>query len=115
ESTAGIAEEADKARPSVSARLIMVAAVPIVMQVPADRAIPSSISAQARSSMLPARSSAQYFHESLPLPRVLPRQLPRSIGPAGMNTIGKFIDVAPMISAGVVLSQPPISTQPSAG
>ena len=65
--------------------------------------------------MLPARSSAQYFQESLPLPSVLPRQFPRSIAPPGMNTAGRFIDTAPMINAGVVLSQPPISTQPSAG
>ena len=93
----------------------MVAAVPMVMQVPAERAMPSSISAHACSSMLPARSSAQYFQESLPLPSVCPRQLPRNIGPAGMNTVGRFMDSAPMINAGVVLSQPPISTQPSAG
>ena len=77
--------------------------------------MPSSISCHACSSMLPARNSAQYFHESLPLPSVLPRQLPRSMGPPGMKTAGRFIDTAPMISAGVVLSQPPISTQPSAG
>ncbi len=93
----------------------MVDAVPMVMQWPAERAMPSSISSQACSSMLPARSSAQYFHESLPLPSVLPRQLPRSMGPPGMKIAGRFMDTAPMISAGVVLSQPPISTQPSAG
>ena len=115
ESTAGIDEEPGSARPSTSTRLIIVAAVPMVMQVPAERAMPSSISPQASSSMLPARSSAQYFQESLPLPSVVPRQFPRSIGPAGMNTAGRFIDSAPMMSAGVVLSHPPISTQPSAG
>ena len=82
-------------RPSVSARLVMVEAVPMVMQWPAERAMPSSISPQACSSMLPARSSAQYFQESLPLPSVLPRQLPRSMGPAGMNTAGRFIDRRP--------------------
>ena len=64
-------------------RLIIVAAVPIVMHVPADRAMPSSISAQACSSMLPARSSAQYFQVSEPEPSVVSRQWPESIGPAG--------------------------------
>ena len=39
----------------------------------------------------------------------------RSIGPAGMKMVGRFIANAPMMRAGVVLSQPPISTQPSAG
>ena len=37
------------------------------------------------------------------------------IGPAGTKMVGRFIASAPMMSAGVVLSQPPISTQPSAG
>ena len=61
----------------------MVDAVPIVMQWPGERAMPSSISCQSLSVMLPARSSAQYFHDVAdPLPSGLPRQLPRSIGPA---------------------------------
>ena len=58
--------------------------------------------------MTPARSSAQYFQTSLPEPSALPRHEPRSIGPAGMKIAGKFIEIAPMSSAGVVLSQPPI-------
>ena len=49
--------------------IAIVEAVPIVMQVPGERAMPSSISRQAQSSIVPARSSAQYFHASLPLPR----------------------------------------------
>ena len=65
--------------------------------------------------MLPARSSAQYFHVSEPEPSVAPPQLPRSIGPAGMKMAGRFMLIAPISSAGVVLSQPPISTAPSAG
>jgi len=62
----------------------MVAAVPMVMQVPGERAMPSSISFQSRSVMLPARSSAQYFQVSEPEPSVFSRQWPLSIGPAGM-------------------------------
>ena len=65
--------------------------------------------------MLPARSSAQYFQPSLPLPSTLPCQFPRSMGPAGMKMAGRFMLVAPMIRPGVVLSQPPIITQPSMG
>ena len=61
----------------------MVAAVPIVMQVPNERAMPSSISSQSSSVMRPARFSSQYFQTSEPEPSVWPRQLPRSIGPAG--------------------------------
>ena len=40
---------------------------------------------------------------------------PRSMGPDGMKIAGMFMLVAPMSSAGVVLSQPPISTAPSTG
>jgi hypothetical protein len=32
-----------------------------------------------------------------------------------MKIAGRFIEIAPMSSAGVVLSQPPIKTAPSAG
>jgi hypothetical protein len=62
---------------------IMVAAVPMVMQVPAERAMPSSISNQLASSSWPARRSSQYFQTSVPLPSTRPCQLPRSMGPAG--------------------------------
>ena len=69
--------------------------------------MPSSISRQEHSSSVPARRSAQYFHTSLPEPRICPRQLPRSIGPAGTKIAGRFALVAPITSAGTVLSQPP--------
>ena len=62
----------------------MVAAVPITMQVPNERAMPPSISFHSSSLMLPARFSVQYFQVSEPEPRYSPFQLPRSIGPAGM-------------------------------
>ena len=61
----------------------MVAAVPMVMQVPWLRAMPASISRQASSLKRPARRSSQYLKASLPEPSTCPRQLPRSIGPAG--------------------------------
>ena len=85
------------------------------MQCPGERAMPSSIPRQAHSSRFPAQRSAQYFHASVPLPSVVPAKLPLSIGPAGKKIAGRLADVAPMISAGVVLSHPPMSTAPSIG
>src|SRR6185436_9860740 len=108
-------EEFGKLKPSVSATLVMVEVVSIVMQVPAERAMPCSISVQSHSVILPARSSSQYFQTSDPEPNVLPCQLPRSIGPAGMKIAGMFMLMAPINNPGVVLSHPPMSTQPSTG
>ena len=101
--------------PIASAIAIMVAAVPIVMQVPNERAMPFSISSHSASVMLPARFSSQYFHTSEPEPSYLPCQLPRSIGPAGTKIVGSPMLIAPMMRPGVVLSQPPSSTAPSIG
>ncbi len=115
ESAAGMEEAPGRVMPRASVAAVMVEAVPIVMQCPGERAMPSSISPHARSSMRPARFSSQYFHTSLPLPRVWPRQLPRSIGPAGTKTVGRSMLMAPISIAGVVLSQPPSSTAPSMG
>ena len=115
ESTAGIALAPARVKPRTSATLVMVDAVPMVMQVPADRAIPSSISFHACRSILPARRSAQYLATSDPLPKICPCQLPRSMGPAGTKMAGIFMLIAPIRSAGVVLSQPPSRTHPSAG
>ena len=83
ESAAGIDDAPGSASPIASAIAIMVAAVPITMQVPNERAMPPSISFQSSSVMLPARFSSQYFQTSEPEPSIWPRQLPRSIGPAG--------------------------------
>ena len=74
-SLAGMEDAPGKVRPSVSAIAVMVEAVPIVMQWPCDRAIPSSTSRHCSSVRLPARFSAQNFHVSEPLPRTSPCQL----------------------------------------
>jgi hypothetical protein len=92
--------------PNASAMLIMVAAVPIVMQVPNERAMPFSISDQSSSLMRPARFSSQYFQTSEPEPSCWPFQLPRSIGPAGQKMAGRPMEMAPISRPGVVLSQP---------
>ena len=75
----------------------------------------SPVRAISQSPMRPARLSSQYFHMSVPEPRVSPRQCPGSIGPAGTKTAGRSTLAAPISSAGVDLSQPPISTAPSTG
>ena len=82
-STAGIDEAPGSVMPMASAMPIMVAAVPMVMQVPALRAMPPSISIHCTSLMLPARRSSQNFQASEPEPSFLPFQLPWIIGPAG--------------------------------
>src|ERR1043166_3301329 len=82
-STAGIDDAPGRVMPSTSAIEVIVDAVPIVMQWPGERAMPSSISDHSQSLILPARFSSQYFQTSLPLPNTCPFQLPRSIGPAG--------------------------------
>ena len=115
ESAAGIEAAPGSVKPSTSATEVMVEAVPITMQWPGERAMPSSTSCSSQLLRLPARNSAQYFQVSVPEPSGSPCQLPRSIGPAGMKMAGRFAEVAPMISAGVVLSQPPINTQASTG
>ena len=72
ESGAGIDAAPGSVRPSTSAALVIVLAVPMVMQWPGERAMPSSTSCQSSSVMLPARSSAQYFQVSEPEPRNWP-------------------------------------------
>jgi hypothetical protein len=73
ESAAGIEDAPGSISPRASTADVIVDAVPMVMQVPYDRAIPSSISRNAHSSRLPARRSVQYFQTSLPDPRIWPR------------------------------------------
>ncbi len=115
ESTAGMLDAPGTVTPSASAAAVSVDAVPIVMQWPGERARPLSSSAISQSPMSPARLSSQYFHMSVPEPRTSPRQWPGSMGPAGTNTAGRSTEAAPISSAGVDLSQPPISTAPSTG
>src|SRR5215469_11272 len=102
-------------RPMASSVMAMVDAVPMVMQVPNDRAIPSSICFQASSLTRPALRSAQYFQTSVPEPRWRPAYVPRNIGPAGITIAGTSALSAPITIAGSVLSQPPSRTAPSIG
>ena len=68
ESAAGIDDAPGSVSPSASTAAAIVEAVPIVMHVPNERAMPSSISRHVHSSSVPARRSAQYFQTSVPEP-----------------------------------------------
>ena len=73
-SAAGIDTAPGSVKPSASAAEVMVDAVPMVMQWPGERAMPSSSSCHCCSVTLPARFSAQYFQTSDPLPSCWSRQ-----------------------------------------
>ena len=68
ESAAGIDTAPGSVNPIASAADVIVDAVPIVMQWPGERAMPSSMPRHCASVMLPARFSAQNFQTSEPLP-----------------------------------------------
>jgi O-succinylhomoserine sulfhydrylase len=68
ESTAGIDEAPGRHSPIASAIAVIVEAVPMVMQVPAERAMPPCTPSHSSSVMLPARRSSQYFQASDPDP-----------------------------------------------
>jgi hypothetical protein len=55
------------------------------------------------------------FHTCVPEPTVSSRQRPFSIGPPDTTIVGRPQDAAPIISAGVVSSQPVSSITPSNG
>ena len=71
-STAGIEEAPGSVRPMASVIAVIVEAVPMVMQVPAERAMPPWTPSHSSSLMLPARRSSQYFQASDPEPRIRP-------------------------------------------
>ena len=115
ESTAGMLVAPGSVKPSASAMLVMVDAVPMVLQVPCERVMRPSSSIQSAWLMLPARSSSQYFLVWVPAPVRSPRHWPFNIGPAGKKIAGRSMLMAPIKRPGVVLSQPPINTTPSIG
>ena len=95
--------------PSVSAIAVIVLAVPIVMHVPGERAMPASMLRQWQSSRFPAQRSAQYFQTSVPLPSRVPFQFP-GYGPGEKNSVeadgqalplpsGRYDEVALLASA----------------
>jgi hypothetical protein len=67
------------------------------------------------SSISPAASICRAFHTIVPDPVRSPLCQPFSIGPTDKAIAGMFTVAAPISMAGVVLSQPIVSTTPSSG
>jgi len=93
----------------------IVDAVPIVMQCPAERDMHDSTSTMSEIFISPVLSISVNFHTWVPEPMSSPRNFPLSIGPPDTPIVGRSHEAAPISSAGVVLSQPIISTTPSNG
>ena len=115
ESTAGIAALVGNPMPSASTIDAIVDAVPMVMQCPAERDMHDSASIMSDSFICPVLSISVNFHTWVPEPISSPRNLPLSIGPPDTPMVGRSHYAAPMSNAGVVLSQPIMSTTPSNG
>ena len=67
------------------------------------------------SSISPAASISRAFHTIVPEPVRSPLCQPLSIGPTDSAIAGMFTVAAAIRQAGVVLSQPMVSTTPSSG
>ncbi len=93
----------------------MVEAVPMVLQCPIEGALEATISMNSSSLMRPAACSWRASQTAMPEPERLPFHQPLSIGPPDRTIAGIFTVAAAMMQAGVVLSQPVISTTPSSG
>ena len=99
--------------PSASASEFIVDAVPIVLQWPADGADDATISMNCSWLISPAASSCRAFQTIVPEPVRSPRNQPFSIGPPDRTIAGMSTVAAAISCAGVVLSQPVVSTTPS--
>ncbi len=102
-------------KPSVSAMQAMVEAVPITMQVPEVGISWSCARSRSGPSSEPARNAAHSRRQSVQAPSRVPSCLPASIEPTLTTIAGMSAEIAPISSAGMVLSQPPISTTASSG
>jgi hypothetical protein len=90
-------------------------AVPIVLQCPGDGADEATISTNVAWSISPAASISLAFHTMVPEPVRSPLYQPFSIGPPDSTIAGMSTVAAAIRHAGVVLSQPVVSTTPSSG
>src|SRR3712207_9022717 len=93
----------------------MVEAVPIVLQWPRLRIIADSDRANSAADSVPARTSSDSRHTSVPQPSGTPRNVPVSIGPPGTTTAGRATDAAGINSEGIVLSEPASNTTTATG
>src|SRR5215212_7245285 len=87
----------------------------MTLQVPLERDMHDSACMNSRRLIVPALTSSLNRQTSVPDPMSLPRYLPFSIGPPETTIDGRSQLAAPMMSEGVVLSQPQSSTTPSIG
>src|SRR5699024_9656112 len=101
--------------PIASAHEAIVLAEPITMQCPAVGASFPFISFNSFLLMLFALYSCQKKRQSEQAPNVLPLCSPLAISPPVIIIAGLSALIAPIKSAGVILSQPPIKTTPSIG
>ena len=95
--------------------LAIVEAVPMVLQVPAERDMPDSADMNWCKVIEPAFICSCNCHTAVPEPMSLPFNLPFSMGPPLTTMVGMSTLAAPISSAGVVLSQPTSSTTASIG
>ncbi len=104
-----------KERPNTSATAFIVDAVPIVLQWPTDGADASAASKNSSSVISPAANLRRLRQMIVPEPTSSPSCQPSSIGPPDSTIAGISTAQAAMIPAGVVLSQPVVSTTASIG
>ncbi len=112
---AGIAAQPGRLIPSASASEFIVEAVPIVLQCPADGADEAMSSVNSRASISPRAINSRARQRIVPEPVRSPLNQPFNIGPPESTIAGMSTVAAAMICAGVVLSQPVVSTTPSIG
>src|SRR5471032_3218326 len=113
--TAGIAALWGREVPSASAMQAIVEAVPMVLQVPAERDMTPSAARKSSRVIVPAFTCSLSCQTTVPEPMSCPLCLPLSIGPPVTTMAGTSQLAAPISNAGVVLSQPVSSTTPSIG
>ena len=86
-----------------------------MLQWPAEGADDATSSAICLASISPRAMSSRARQRIVPEPVRSPFHHPFSIGPPESTIAGMSTVAAPMICAGVVLSQPVVSTTPSIG
>src|ERR1022692_2949843 len=101
--------------PSASASAFIVEAVPMLLQWPTEGADDVTMSMNSSYLILPAAWSERACHTTVPEPARSPFHQPLSIGPPESTMDGMLTVAAAIRQAGVVLSQPVVSTTPSSG
>ena len=104
-----------RAKPSTSARMPIVEAVPIVLQAPWPQESACSASRQVASSSRPDRRSSHSRHRSVPVPSLRPRSRAGGRAPAVTTSVGRLVLAAPISAPGTVLSQLASRRSPSMG